>query len=131
MIALEPRSESIQKIKRLIIIATTLALLPTGLAHAVDEASSYEAALRQKARIALSYIDCDGDFTVRNGRLGINLDGRFVADTILGATYVGAIYVWGGDDKRYTLLFSDDLSIATFAATSGGSTQARCHPVPR
>jgi hypothetical protein len=84
-----------------------------------------------KKRVALSYIDCDGDFTIRNGRLGINLDGRFVADTILGATYVGATYVWGGEDKRYTLLFSEDLSTATFAATSGGSTHTKCHPAPR
>jgi hypothetical protein len=67
----------------------------------------------QKARVALSYIDCDGDFTIRNGRIGLYLDGRFVADTILGAAYVGAIHVWGGEDKRYTLLFSDDLSHAT------------------
>jgi hypothetical protein len=62
----------------------------------------------QKARVALSYIDCDGDFIIRNGRIDLNLGGRFVADTILGATYVGAIHVWGGEDKRYTLLFSDD-----------------------
>ncbi len=84
----------------------------------------------RKARVALSYIDCDGDFTIRNGRIGLNLGGRFVADTILGATYVGAIYVWGGEDKRYTLLFSDDLSTATLASTSGGSVQAKCHPAP-
>jgi hypothetical protein len=85
----------------------------------------------QKARVALSYIDCDGNFTIRNGRIGLNLGGRFVADTILGATYVGAIYVWGGEDKRYTLLFSDDFSTATLASTSGGSVQAKCHPAPQ
>ena len=111
-------------------VAMTLFLLGTFLlymksAHGADD----DRAL--KARVALSYIDCDGDFTIRNGRIGINLEGRFVADTILGATYVGAIYVWGGEDKRYTLLFSDDLSTATFAATSGGSTHAKCHPAPR
>jgi hypothetical protein len=85
----------------------------------------------QKARVALSYIDCDGDSIIRNGRIGLNLGGRFVADTILGATYVGATYVWGGEDKRYTLLFSDDLSTATLASTSGGSVQAKCNRAPQ
>jgi hypothetical protein len=92
-------------------------------AHGADDAA-------EKARVALSYIDCDGDFTIRNGRIGLNLGGRFVADTILGATYLGAIRVWGGEDKRYTLLFSEDLSHATLAATSGGSTDAKCYPSP-
>ena len=83
----------------------------------------------EKARVALSYIDCDGAFTIRNGRIGLYLGGRFVADTILGGTYLGAIRVWGGEDKRYTLLFSEDLSHATLAAASGGSTDAKCYPV--
>jgi hypothetical protein len=100
-------------------------LLYAKSAHGADDDKAL------KARVALSYIDCDGDFTIRNGRIGLNLGGRFVADTILGATYVGAIYVWGGEDKRYTLLFSDDLSTATLATTSGGSVQAKCHPAPR
>jgi hypothetical protein len=108
--------------------AVALFLLSTLLlcksAHGADDDKAL------KARVALSYIDCDGDFTIRNGRIGLNLGGRFVADTILGATYVGAIYVWGGEDKRYTLLFSDDFSTATLAATSGGSVQAKCHPSP-
>jgi hypothetical protein len=100
-------------------------LLYSKSAHGADDDRA------RKAQVALSYIDCDGDFMIRNGRLGHNLDGRFVADTILGATYVGVIYVWGGEDKRYTLLFSDDLSHATFAAASGGATHAKCHPAPR
>lgn len=84
----------------------------------------------EKARVALSYVDCDGDFTIRNGRIGLVLSGRFVADTILGATYVGAIYVWGGEDRRYRLLFADDLSKVTLEATNGhGSTEAKCHHI--
>jgi len=63
----------------------------------------------KKARVALSYIDCDGDFTIRNGRPGLTLGARFVADTVLGAIYVGTVHVWGGEDKRYKLLLSDDL----------------------
>src|SRR5580704_9185066 len=105
-------------------LLTWLLLLSGTFVLAADDAA-------QKARVALSYIDCDGGFTIRNGRIGLNLGGRFVADTILGATYVGAIYVWGGEDKRYTLLFNEDLSIATLAAASGGSTQAKCHPAPQ
>jgi hypothetical protein len=105
------------------LLTATAFVLACTPARADDEA--------QKARVALSYIDCDGDFTIRNGRIGLNLAGRFVADTILGATYVGAIHVWGGEDKRYTLLFSDDLSTATLAAASGGSTQAKCHRAPQ
>ncbi|MBS0245483.1 MAG: hypothetical protein JSR61_02605 [Proteobacteria bacterium] len=83
----------------------------------------------EKARAALSYIDCDGDsLTIRNGRIGILLGGRFVADTILGATYVGNVYVWGGDDKRYKLIFSSDLSKVTLLATNGhGSIEGKCH----
>ncbi|MCA1459049.1 hypothetical protein I6F35_39180, partial [Bradyrhizobium sp. BRP22] len=65
----------------------------------------------RKARVALSYIDCDGDFTVQNGRLGLYIDGRFVSDNISG-TYLGAIHVWGGEEMRYTLVFDDDLSHA-------------------
>lgn len=84
----------------------------------------------EKARVALSYIDCDGDIIIRNGRIGLLLRGRFVADTILGATYVGDTYVWGGDDKRYTLRFSDDLSGVTLTAANGGSAHAKCHSVP-
>jgi hypothetical protein len=54
-------------------------------------------------------------------------DGR---DPILGATYVGAVYVWGGEDKRYRLLFADDLSKATLVATNGhGSLDAKCHRI--
>lgn len=105
-------------------LLTWLLLLSGTFVRAADDAA-------QKARIALSYIDCDGDITIRNGRIGLNLGGRFVADTILGATYVGATYVWGGEDKRYTLLFSEDLSTATLAAASGGSVQAKCHPAPQ
>jgi hypothetical protein len=47
-----------------------------------------------------------------------------------GAAYVGAIHVWGREDKRYTLLFSDDLSHATLAAASGGAAHAKCYPSP-
>lgn len=84
----------------------------------------------EKARVALSYIDCDGDFTVRNGRIGLMLGGRFVADTILGETYVGSVRVWGGEDKRYRLLFADDLSKVSLIATNGhGSTDAKCHRI--
>jgi hypothetical protein len=84
----------------------------------------------EKARVALSYIDCDGDITVRNGRIGIMLSGRFVADTILGATYVGPIFVWGGQDKRYVLLFADDFSKVTMIATNGhGTIEAKCHRI--
>lgn len=66
----------------------------------------------QKARVALSYIDWVGGFTIRNGRIGLMLGGRFVADTVLEETYVGAVYVWSGDDKRYKLIFADDLIIS-------------------
>jgi hypothetical protein len=84
----------------------------------------------EKTRVALSYIDCDGDVTIRNGRIGLMLGGRFVADTILGATYVGDVYVWGGEDKRYKLLFADDLSKVTLEATNGhGSVDAQCHRI--
>jgi hypothetical protein len=99
------------------------ALLCVSSAHGQEDAA-------QKARVALSYIDCDGDVTIRNGRIGLMLGGRFVADTILGATYVGAIYVWGGEDKRYRLLFAEDLSKATFVATNGhGSSELKCHRI--
>ncbi|KRR17587.1 hypothetical protein CQ14_25965 [Bradyrhizobium lablabi] len=80
-----------------------------------------------KARVALSYIDCDGDFTVRNGRLGLYIDGRFVSDNISG-TYLGAVRVWGGEEMRYTLVFDDDLSHATLGAASGGTSRAKCAP---
>jgi hypothetical protein len=84
----------------------------------------------EKAQVALSYIDCDGGVLVRNGRLGVMLGGRFVADTILGATYVGTVYVWGGEDKRYELLFADDLSKVTMIATNGhGTIEAKCHRI--
>jgi hypothetical protein len=77
------------------------ALLCGSIAHGQEDATT-------KTRVALSYIDCDGDILIRNGRIGVMLNGRFVADTILGATYVGPIFVWGGQDKRYELLFADD-----------------------
>lgn len=96
-------------------------------APALGEESARQEEAAQKARVALSYVDCDGGFTIRNGRIGLYLGGRFVADTILGATYVGTVRVWGGEDKRYTLTFSEDLSKVTMAATSGGSIQAECH----
>lgn len=51
-------------------------------AHGADDEA-------HKARVALSYIDCDGDFTIRNGRIGLNLGERFVADTILGGHVCG------------------------------------------
>jgi hypothetical protein len=103
--------------------ALLVALLCVSTAHGQDAAVD-------KARVALSYIDCDGAFMIRNGRLGLMLGGRFVADTILGATYVGSVRVWGGEDKRYKLLFSDDLSRATMVATNGnGSVDVKCHRV--
>lgn len=101
------------------------AMLCVSTAHGQEDAA-------EKARVALSYIDCDSDggFTIRNGRIGLMLSGRFVADTILGATYVGDVYVWGGEDKRYKLLFADDLSKATLVATNGhGSVDAKCHRI--
>lgn len=58
------------------------------------------------------------------------LGGRFVADTILGATYVGGIRVWGGEDTRYRLVFAEDLSKVTMTATSGGgSIDAKCRKI--
>src|ERR1700730_13061385 len=108
------------KIHRVMLLA---ALLCVSSAHGQEDAA-------QKTRVALSYIDCDGDITIRNGRIGLMLGGRFVADTILGATYVGAVYVWGGEDKRYRLLFADDLSKATFVAANGhGSSEVKCHRI--
>jgi hypothetical protein len=105
------------------LLAAMLCVLSANHAHGQEDAP-------QKARVALSYIDCDGDITIRNGRLGLMLGGRFVADTILGATYVGAVYVWGGEDKRYKLLFADDLSSVTMEATNGhGSIQEKCHRI--
>jgi hypothetical protein len=99
------------------------ALLCASTAHGQEGAA-------EKARVALSYIDCDGDVTIRNGRIGLMLGGRFVADTILGATYVGAVHVWGGEDKRYKLLFADDLSKVTLEAANGhGSVDAKCHRI--
>ena len=108
------------KIQNAILLA---ALLCVSSAHGQDDAA-------QKARVALSYIDCDGGFLIRNGRIGVMLGGRFVADTILGATYVGTVYVWGGEDKRYELLFADDFSKVTMIATNGhGSVDAKCHRI--
>jgi hypothetical protein len=92
-----------------------VALLCVSTAHGQEDAA-------EKARVALSYIDCDGGVTIRNGRIGLMLSGRFVADTILGATYVGAVYVWGGEDKRYKLLYADDLSKATLVAMPSSSS---------
>jgi hypothetical protein len=113
--------------------ALMVAMVPLLAALLYIKSTNADAAdVAQDARVRLSYIDCDGDFTIRNGRIGLNLGGRFVADTILGATYVGAIRVWGGEDKRYTMLFSDDLSNATMTATSdGGAIHAKCHPAPK
>lgn len=89
-----------------------------------------QGASAEKTRVALSYIDCDGDILIRNGRIGVMIAGRFVADTILGATYVGDVYVWGGDDKRYKLIFADNLSKVTLMATNGhGSVEAKCRRV--
>lgn len=108
------------RIHRAILLA---ALLCVSSAHGQKDAAI-------KARVALSYIDCDGDILIRNGRIGVMVDGRFVADTILGATYVGTIFVWGGQDKRYELLFADDLSRVTMIATNGhGTTDAQCHRI--
>jgi hypothetical protein len=108
------------KIQSAILLA---ALLCVSTAHGQEDAA-------EKARVALSYIDCDGDITIRNGRIGIMLSGRFVADTILAETYVGAVYIWGGEDKRYKLLFADDLSKVTLVATNGrGSVDAKCHRI--
>jgi hypothetical protein len=108
------------KIHRVMLLA---ALLCVSSAHGQEDPA-------QKARVALSYIDCDGDILIRNGRIGLMLGDRFVADTILGATYVGSIYVWGGEDKRYELLFADDLSKVTLIATNGhGTTGARYHRI--
>jgi hypothetical protein len=108
------------KIQSAILLA---ALLCVSTAHGQEDTA-------EKARVALSYIDCDGDITIRNGRIGIMLSGRFVADTILGATYVGAVYVWGGEDKRYKLLFAGDLAKVTLVATNGhSSVDAKCHRV--
>ncbi|MGY3441122.1 hypothetical protein [Bradyrhizobium sp. USDA 4473] len=107
--------------RRVTILASLLCMLSA--VHGQEDAA-------QKARVALSYIDCDGDITIRNGRIGLMLAGRFVADTILGATYVGTVYVWGGEDKRYRLLFADDLSKVTMEATNGhGSVFAACHRI--
>lgn len=109
------------KIQSAILLAASLSL---STAHGQEDAV-------EKMRVALSYIDCDGDVTIRNGRIGLMVGGRFVADTILGATYVGAVYVWGGEDKRYKLLFADDLSKVTLVATNGhGSVDARCYRIP-
>ena len=109
--------------KRQSLLVASLCLLYASGVHGEDDAA-------QNARVALSYIDCDGDFTIRNGRLGLMLGGRFVADTILGATYVGTVPVWGGEDKRYKLLFADNLSSVTMEATNGhGSIQAKCHRI--
>jgi hypothetical protein len=83
--------------------------------------------LRDSSQFAIACQQCPASF--RRQRVGLYLGGRFVADTILGATYLGAIRVWGGEDKRYTLLFGEDLSHATLAAASGGSTDAKCYPV--
>jgi len=119
------------KINMLRIVLMTLTLMSPARA---DDDEYYKTAYymqqQKQLQVALSYIDCDGEVTVRNGRFGHFLDGRFVADVILGATYVGVFYVLGGEDKRYTLLYSSDLTHVTFAAASGGSRQAKCRPVP-
>ena len=108
------------EIQKAILVATFLCV---SNAHGQEDVA-------QKARVALSYIDCDGGITIRNGRIGLMLGGRFVADTILGATYVGAVHVWGGEDKRYKLMFADDLSKVTMVATNGhGSIDAKCRRI--